>query len=110
VASRGRIVPHETRVLVAGKPGMVIAVHNARRHLSGGRFRVYEPAKLTVILDSGRRVVAVASEVVHEVGVDGRASSRESVAANSLVGGVAPVDAGASSDPGDECGCGKCAA
>lgn len=58
------IVRHKTRVRDAsGASGVVIGVQNARRRLLGIGMRVDQPAKLIVILDSGRQVEWLLTDV-----------------------------------------------
>lgn len=64
VRARPRLIPHKTRVTVpGGAAGVVLSVENARRRLLGIGARVEVPAKVVVILDSGRRVEHLAADV-----------------------------------------------
>lgn len=65
VRPRPQIRPHHTRVrLPSGAEGVVLSVQNASRRVLGIGMRVQRPAMLVVILDSGRRVEHLASDVI----------------------------------------------
>jgi hypothetical protein len=53
-----RLVPHRTRVIVAGRgAGMVVRVENSRVvPVNGGRATTSIPARVHVVLDDGGRV------------------------------------------------------
>lgn len=98
-----RIVPHKTRVRDDwGAEGMVIGVVNARRRLLGIGMRVDVPAKLVVILDSGRRVerlrkdVTVVSEPRRRNPVSGLGRAPDAAPDDTMRGSLTTA-------PGDEC-------
>ena len=72
---------------------MVLSVQNVRRRLLGIGSRMDVPATVTVILDSGRRVVELVSAVEVESSRPQRAAVSEP---RSSLGSL-------TSDPGDEC-------
>lgn len=55
------VVPGVTRVRVAGLPGVVTAVENARTDLPGHGIKIVVPAVLTVRYDAGGGTVVYAS-------------------------------------------------